>query len=65
MSNPTTSEQANTPQASEHGAGDLDPSEASLIERTLLLTPEQRIDQLVATVAFIQAARGEIAKQRA
>jgi transcriptional regulator with XRE-family HTH domain len=42
-----------------------DPGEASLIERTLRLTPEQRLDELVRTVAFIRAGRAALADQRA
>jgi transcriptional regulator with XRE-family HTH domain len=42
---------------------DADPGDASLIERTLRLTPEQRFDELVRTVAFIQAGREALAKQ--
>ena len=34
-----------------------DSGNASLIERTLGLTPEQRLDALVRTVDFIQAGR--------
>jgi transcriptional regulator with XRE-family HTH domain len=36
---------------------DLDPGDAILIESTLLLTPEQRLDALVRTVSFIRSGR--------
>lgn len=38
-----------------------DPSEVSLIERNLALSPEERLDQLLRTVAFIQAGRAALA----
>lgn len=34
-----------------------DPSEASLLERNLLLNPQGRLDQLVRTVSFIERGR--------
>jgi transcriptional regulator with XRE-family HTH domain len=41
-----------------------DPGEASLIERNLTLSPAQRLDQLVRTVAFIRAGRIALADRR-
>ena len=41
-----------------------DPAEASLIERNLQLTPTERLDQLVRTVAFIRAGRAALARRR-
>jgi hypothetical protein len=37
-----------------------DPGDAALIERTLSLTPEQRLDGLVRTVRFIAAGRSAL-----
>jgi len=39
------------------GIGESDPTEASLIDQQLPLSPTQRLDQLVRTVRFIQAGR--------
>lgn len=36
--------------------------DASLIERNLALSPEQRLDQLVRTVRFVEAGRAELAR---
>lgn len=36
---------------------EIDRGDAALIERTLGLTPEQRLDELVRTVEFIRAGR--------
>lgn len=36
---------------------EVDPMDAISIERTLTLTPEQRFDELVRTVAFIHSGR--------
>jgi transcriptional regulator with XRE-family HTH domain len=43
---------------------DADPGDASLIERTLARTPSQRLDDLVRTVAFIEAGRRALAASR-
>jgi hypothetical protein len=43
---------------------DADPGDASLIERTLARTPSQRLDDLVRTVAFIEAGRRALAGSR-
>jgi transcriptional regulator with XRE-family HTH domain len=40
-----------------------DPQETSLLERTLALSPEQRLDELVRTVSFIRAGRRALADQ--
>lgn len=42
---------------------DADPGDVSLIERNLALSPEQRLDQLLRTVAFIQAGRAALARR--
>ncbi|HET6638872.1 MAG TPA: helix-turn-helix transcriptional regulator [Gemmatimonadota bacterium] len=43
---------------------DHDPGDASLIEGTLALTPAERLDQLVRTVAFIREGRAAMAGRR-
>jgi len=45
------------------GLGEADPGERSLIERNLTLTPSERLDQLVKTVAFIRAGRAALAER--
>ncbi len=60
MPNPTADESTATVEPLED---ELDPSEASLVERNLRLTPEQRIDQLVRAVEFIRAMRAAVAKK--
>jgi transcriptional regulator with XRE-family HTH domain len=45
------------------GLGEADPGERSLIERNLTLTPTERLDQLVKTVAFIRAGRAALAER--
>ncbi len=48
--------------------GELDPDEATLIESNLALSPAQRLEQLVRTVAFVRAGRaalGELGERRA
>jgi transcriptional regulator with XRE-family HTH domain len=47
------------------GLGEADPGERSLIERNLALTPTERLDQLVKTVAFIRAGRAALAERHA
>lgn len=47
------------------GLSRSDPDEATLIERNLTLAPEERLDQLVRTVAFIRAGRRAIEQRRA
>jgi transcriptional regulator with XRE-family HTH domain len=42
---------------------EADPGESSLLDRTLALTPEQRFDELVRTVAFIEAGRAALAER--
>ncbi len=42
----------------------LDPHDVSLIEQNLRLTPEQRMEQLVRIVRFIQAGRAALARKR-
>jgi hypothetical protein len=42
----------------------LDPHDVSLIEQNLRLTPEQRMEQLVRTVRFIQDARAALTRAR-
>ena len=44
--------------------GEADPGERSLIERNLTLTPTERLDQLVKTVAFIRAGQAALAEER-
>ena len=44
---------------------DANPGDVSLIERSLGLTPEERFDELVRTVAFIQAGRAALGSRRA
>lgn len=44
------------------GLAEPDPGERALIERNLALSPTQRLDQLVRTVAFIHAGRAALAK---
>ena len=46
------------------GLVDEDAGDASLIERTLTLTPEQRFDELVRTVSFVKAGRRALAERR-
>ena len=46
------------------GLDDADPSEVSLIERNLALSPTERLDQLVHTVAFLRAGRAALARRR-
>lgn len=41
-----------------------DPGETSLIERNLGLSPEQRLDQLLRTLAFIHAGRSALTDHR-
>jgi len=41
-----------------------DPSEASLLESALSLTPTERLDRLVRTVAFVRAGRAAVAERR-
>jgi transcriptional regulator with XRE-family HTH domain len=41
-----------------------DPGEASLLESTLALSPEERLDRLLATLAFIRAGRAALAERR-
>lgn len=41
-----------------------DPGDASLIERSLGLTPEERFDELVQAVSFIQSGRAALRKRR-
>jgi transcriptional regulator with XRE-family HTH domain len=43
---------------------DADPGTLSLIERNLALSPTERLDQLVRTVAFIRAGRAELDRRR-
>ena len=43
----------------------LDPHDVSLIEQRLRLSPDERIADLVAAVAFIAELRAEMAKARA
>jgi transcriptional regulator with XRE-family HTH domain len=43
------------------GFAEPDPAERALIERNLALTPAQRLDQLVRTVAFVHAGRAALA----
>lgn len=43
---------------------DAEPGDVTLIERTLELTPEQRLDELVRTVAFIRAGRRALRARR-
>ena len=45
------------------GLAEPDPSEASLLESTSILTPAERLDQLVRTVAFIRAGREALAER--
>ena len=40
---------------------EADGSDASLVEHALTLTPTERLDQLVRTVAFIRAGRAALA----
>lgn len=42
---------------------DVDPGHATLIERTLRLTPERRLDDLVRAVDFIRAGRRALARR--
>lgn len=46
------------------GLEEADPDGASLIERNLALSPTQRLDQLVRTVAFIQEGRAALGAGR-
>lgn len=39
---------------------DHDPDQSTLLEANLTLSPEQRFDQLVKTLAFIEAGRSEV-----
>lgn len=48
-----------------YGIGESPGDEWSLAQRNLSLTPEQRLDQLVATVAFTRAGRDAMAAARA
>ncbi len=41
-----------------------DPGEVSLIERNLLLSPTERLEQLVRAVRFIRAGRAALARSR-
>ena len=43
---------------------DADPGSATLIERTLALSPQQRLDELVRTVAFIRSGRRALDARR-
>jgi transcriptional regulator with XRE-family HTH domain len=40
-----------------------DPDEASLIERNLALSPEERLDQLRRVVSFVQAGRSALMRR--
>ncbi len=42
--------------------GTTDPSEVSLLERTLALSPAERLDQLVRAVRFIGEGRAALAR---
>lgn len=42
-----------------------DPAEIASIQRNLALTPTERLDQLVRTVAFARAGRAAIKKRHA
>jgi transcriptional regulator with XRE-family HTH domain len=42
------------------GIAESDPSERSLIERNLSLSPTERLDQLVRTVRFVRAGRAAL-----
>jgi len=46
------------------GLEDADPSEVSLIERNLALSPAERLDQLVRTVRFVHAGRSALARRK-
>lgn len=46
------------------GLDDADPSEVSLIERNLALSPAERLDQLVRTVRFVYAGRAALKRRR-
>jgi transcriptional regulator with XRE-family HTH domain len=46
------------------GLDEADESEVSLIERNLGLSPAERLDQLVRTVAFIGAGRAQLEDHR-
>ncbi|MGH7556695.1 MAG: hypothetical protein ACREMD_02715 [Gemmatimonadota bacterium] len=43
--------------------GERDPGESSLIERSLALSPAERLDQLTRTVAFIGAGRAALVRE--
>lgn len=43
----------------------VDEHDWSLVEESLRLTPEQRLDRLVRTVAFVRAGRAAVAAARA
>jgi transcriptional regulator with XRE-family HTH domain len=45
------------------GLGESDVDMTTLIERNLALTPEQRLSQLVSTLAFIRAGRSALAQR--